>query len=265
MLDSQDDMPVINNYCLSPHRRPLNWWGILQASPTTPPTCSATAEASRSAQLGHYQHGCSGRRRMAAGLAQFIANRYDGSVKDDGNLDAVESGLQAAIMSLVSITGTTSVSKTLATPCVISVKAGLEPQLPPLYGAPPDYAWVNGDLILFEDRPEFGREFTSLRFHEGMLLEANATSERIAANLGSQKASNGLGLYLPSLWRTVFPGRGRGRERWRYNAFRVAGDRKLVLDGTLYSVAGGGLWKPFRRTGHPMGCRCRNEGCWSLG
>lgn len=30
---------------------------------------------------------------MTAGLAQFIANRYDGGVKDDGNLDAVESGL----------------------------------------------------------------------------------------------------------------------------------------------------------------------------
>ena len=27
---------------------------------------------------------------MTAGLAQFIANRYDGGVKDDGNLDAVD-------------------------------------------------------------------------------------------------------------------------------------------------------------------------------
>lgn len=34
---------------------------------------------------------------MAAGLAQLIANRYDGGVKDDGDLDAVETGLQAAI------------------------------------------------------------------------------------------------------------------------------------------------------------------------
>ena len=38
---------------------------------------------------------------MTAGLAQFIANRYDGGVKDDGDLDAVESGLQNAISALV--------------------------------------------------------------------------------------------------------------------------------------------------------------------
>ena len=38
---------------------------------------------------------------MAAGLAQFIAKRYDGGVKDDGDLDAVESGLQNAISALV--------------------------------------------------------------------------------------------------------------------------------------------------------------------
>ena len=34
---------------------------------------------------------------VAAGLAQFIANRYRGGVKDDGNLDAIEQGMAAAL------------------------------------------------------------------------------------------------------------------------------------------------------------------------
>lgn len=34
---------------------------------------------------------------IAAGLAQFIANRYRGGVKDDGNLDAIEQGMAAAL------------------------------------------------------------------------------------------------------------------------------------------------------------------------
>ena len=62
---------------------------------------------------------------MTAGLAQFIANRYDGGVKDDGNLDAVESGLQAAIMSLVS--GVTDLCQKRWRHLKQSVKAGLEP------------------------------------------------------------------------------------------------------------------------------------------
>ena len=89
---------------------------------------------------------------MTAGLAQFIANRYDGGVKDDGNLDAVESGLQAAIMSLVS--GVTDpLSKTLATLEAIRKSWIGAPRYHRSTVLPPDYAWVNGDLILFEDRP----------------------------------------------------------------------------------------------------------------
>ena len=134
---------------------------------------------------------------MTAGLAQFIANRYDGGVKDDGNLDAVESGLQAAIMSLVS--GVTDpLSKTLATLEAIRKSWIGAPRYHRSTVLPPDYAWVNGDLILFEDRPEFEEVYLAGGF-EGMLLEANATSEQIAANLGKfRKHPNGLGLYLPS-------------------------------------------------------------------
>ena len=134
---------------------------------------------------------------MTAGLAQFIANRYDGGVKDDGNLDAVESGLQAAIMSLVS--GVTDpLSKTLATLEAIRKSWIGAPRYHRSTALPPDYAWVNGDLIIFEDRPEFEEVYLAGGF-EGMLLEANATSEQIAANLGKfRKHPNGMGLYLPS-------------------------------------------------------------------
>ena len=140
---------------------------------------------------------------MAAGLAQFIANRYDGGVKDDGNLDAVESGLQAAIMSLVS--GVTDpLSKTLATLEAIRKSWIGAPRYHRSTVLPPDYAWVNGDLILFEDRPEFEEVYLAGGF-EGMLLEANATSEQIAANLGKfRKHPNGLGLYLPSCGEQFF-------------------------------------------------------------
>ncbi len=146
---------------------------------------------------------------MTAGLAQFIANRYDGGVKDDGNLDAVESGLQAAIMSLVS--GVTDpLSKTLATLEAIRKSWIGAPRYHRSTVLPPDYAWVNGDLILFEDRPEFEEVYLAGGF-EGMLLEANATSEQIAANLGKfRKHPNGLGLYLPSCGEQFFRAWGQG-------------------------------------------------------
>ena len=69
---------------------------------------------------------------------------------------------------------------------------------------PEGFAWVNGDLILFEDRPEFEEVYLAGGF-EGMLLEANATSGQIAANLGKfRKHPNGLGLYLPSCGEQFF-------------------------------------------------------------
>lgn len=75
---------------------------------------------------------------------------------------------------------------------------------------PENFAWVNGDLILFEDRPEFEEVYLAGGF-EGMLLEANATSEQIAANLGKfRKHPNGLGLYLPSCGEQFFRGWAQG-------------------------------------------------------
>lgn len=87
---------------------------------------------------------------------------------------------------------------------------------------PENFAWVNGDLILFEDRPEFEEVYLAGGF-EGMLLEANATSEQIAANLGKfRKHPNGLGLYLPScgdqFFRAWTSGAGREAGSWQGDA-----------------------------------------------
>ena len=205
---------------------------------------------------------------MTAGLAQFIANRYDGGVKDDGNLDAVESGLQAAIMSLVS--GVTDpLSKTLATLEAIRKSWIGAPRYHRSTVLPPDYAWVNGDLILFEDRPEFEEVYLAGGF-EGMLLEANATSEQIAANLGKfRKHPNGLGLYLPSCGEQFFrawTGGGDGLAgtynapglpeiEGHFDGCDLLGDSRadwsgaFIRDGTLYgnvtvTVSGVGIELP---------------------
>lgn len=87
---------------------------------------------------------------------------------------------------------------------------------------PENFAWVNGDLILFEDRPEFEEVYLAGGF-EGMLLEANATSEQIAANLGKfRKHPNRLGLYLPSCGEQFFRawtgGGGREAGSWQGDA-----------------------------------------------
>ena len=178
---------------------------------------------------------------MAAGLAQFIANRYDGGVKDDGNLDAVESGLQAAIMSLVS--GVTDpLAKTLATLEAIRKSWIGAPRYHRSTVLPPDYAWVNGDLILFEDRPEFEEVYLAGGF-EGMLLEANATSEQIAANLGKfRKHPNGLGLYLPSCGEQFFRAwTGSGEA----GSWQADTGRELTGDQTFTAAAEGWLAMGF--------------------
>ena len=103
---------------------------------------------------------------------------------------------------------------------------------------PENFAWVNGDLILFEDRPEFEEVYLAGGF-EGMLLEANATSEQIAANLGKfRKHPNGLGLYLPSCGEQFF-------RAWTLGAGREAGSwqadtgRELTGDQTFTAAAEG--------------------------
>ena len=109
---------------------------------------------------------------------------------------------------------------------------------------PENFAWVNGDLILFEDRPEFEEVYLAGGF-EGMLLEANATSEQIAANLGKfRKHPNGLGLYIPSCGEQFFrawTGAGGAGEWHRDEMRNVTGQvhpycvKLLGLGGAFYA------------------------------
>jgi len=218
-LDSQeDDMPVTNEILPFAPQATVALSEILSLAEYTADSQRLRGNQPGIARLELVNTVLKQTSHMTAGLAQFIANRYDGGVKDDGNLDAVESGLQAAIMSLVS--GVTDpLSKTLATLEAIRKSWIGAPRYHRSTVLPPDYAWVNGDLILFEDRPEFEEVYLAGGF-EGMLLEANATSEQIAANLGKfRKHPNGLGLYLPSCGEQFFRGwRPGAGEAGKYNA-----------------------------------------------
>lgn len=112
---------------------------------------------------------------------------------------------------------------------------------------PENFAWVNGDLVLFEDRPEFEEVYLAGGF-EGMLLEANATSEQIAANLGKfRKHPNGLGLYLPSCGEQFFRGWGQGTGHeagsWQGDAIRnLVGIIDDVHMGQIPSCQGAFSW-----------------------
>jgi hypothetical protein len=222
MLDSQeDDMPVTNEILPFAPQATVALSEILSLAEYTADSQRLRGNQPGIARLELVNTVLKQTSHMTAGLAQFIANRYDGGVKDDGNLDAVESGLQAAIMSLVS--GVTDpLSKTLATLEAIRKSWIGAPRYHRSTALPPDYAWVNGDLIIFEDRPEFEEVYLAGGF-EGMLLEANATSEQIAANLGKfRKHPNGLGLYLPScgdqFFRAWTGGGGREAGSWQGDA-----------------------------------------------
>ena len=227
-MDSQeDDMPVTNEILPFAPQATVALSEILSLAEYTADSQRLRGNQPGIARLELVNTVLKQTSHMTAGLAQFIANRYDGGVKDDGNLDAVESGLQAAIMSLVS--GVTDpLSKTLATLEAIRKSWIGAPRYHRSTVLPPDYAWVNGDLILFEDRPEFEEVYLAGGF-EGMLLEANATSEQIAANLGKfRKHPNGLGLYLPSCGEQFF------------RAWTGGGTAGAHHDAGLPNVTGGG-------------------------
>ena len=78
---------------------------------------------------------------------------------------------------------------------------------------PEGFAWVNGDLVLFEDWPEFAAVYNAGGF-SGMVLPYNADSATIAANLGKFRpnAANPTGLYLPSCGEQFFRGWTQGTE-----------------------------------------------------
>jgi hypothetical protein len=240
MLDSQeDDMPVTNEILPFAPQATVALSEILSLAEYTADSQRLRGNQPGIARLELVNTVLKQTSHMTAGLAQFIANRYDGGVKDDGNLDAVESGLQAAIMSLVS--GVTDpLSKTLATLEAIRKSWIGAPRYHRSTALPPDYAWVNGDLILFEDRPEFEEVYLAGGF-EGMLLEANATSEQIAANLGKfRKHPNGLGLYLPSCGDQFFRAWTGAGESGRYNA---PGLPELLGGFSAYTYDAGMPWQ----------------------
>lgn len=103
---------------------------------------------------------------------------------------------------------------------------------------PENFAWVNGDLILFGDRPEFEEVYLAGGF-KGMLLEANATSKQIAANLGKfRKHPNGLGLYLPSCGEQFFRAWTGGGSR-KAGSWQTDTGRELIGDQTFTAAASG--------------------------
>ena len=119
---------------------------------------------------------------------------------------------------------------------------------------PENFAWVNGDLILFEDRPEFEEVYLAGGF-EGMLLEANATSEQIAANLGKfRKHPNGLGLYLPSCGEQFFRAWGQGAgSAGGYNAPGLPEIEGSWSGWNIMSIAGGSPSGAFQANWAPNG------------
>lgn len=253
-MDSQeDDMPVTNEILPFAPQATVALSEILSLAEYTADSQRLRGNQPGIARLELVNTVLKQTSHMTAGLAQFIANRYDGGVKDDGNLDAVESGLQAAIMSLVS--GVTDpLSKTLATLEAIRKSWIGAPRYHRSTALPPDYAWVNGDLILFEDRPEFEEVYLAGGF-EGMLLEANATSEQIAANLGKfRKHPNGLGLYLPSCGDQFFRAWGQGAgNAGGYNAPGLPEIEGAWSGWNIMSIAGGGSSGAFQANWAPNG------------
>jgi hypothetical protein len=104
---------------------------------------------------------------------------------------------------------------------------------------PENFAWVNGDLVLFEDWPEFAAVYNAGGF-SGMVLPYDADSATIAANLGKFRpnAANPTGLYLPSCGEQFFRAwtSGAGREAGSYqgDAIReITGQTSLSRMGSL--------------------------------
>lgn len=103
---------------------------------------------------------------------------------------------------------------------------------------PEGFAWVNGDLVLFEDWPEFAAVYNAGGF-SGMVLPYNADSATIAANLGKFRpnAANPTGLYLPSCGEQFFRawtgGTGRDAGAWHRDEIRnITGSGTVaILDG----------------------------------
>ncbi|GAB7511421.1 hypothetical protein [Bilophila wadsworthia] len=112
---------------------------------------------------------------------------------------------------------------------------------------PEGFAWVNGDLVLFEDWPEFAAVYNAGGF-SGMVLPYDADSATIAANLGKFRpnAANPTGLYLPSCGEQFFRAWTGGSRA----AGSAQGDAMRRITGAFYafSSAADGVFS----TGEPL-------------
>lgn len=120
---------------------------------------------------------------------------------------------------------------------------------------PEGFAWVNGDLVLFEDWPEFAAVYNAGGF-SGMVLPYNADSATIAANLGKFRpnAANPTGLYLPSCGEQFFRAWGQGvGNAGGYNAPGLPEIEGAWSGWNIMSIAGGGPSGAFQANWAPNG------------
>ena len=120
---------------------------------------------------------------------------------------------------------------------------------------PEGFAWVNGDLVLFEDWPEFAAVYNAGGF-SGMVLPYNADSATIAANLGKFRpnAANPTGLYLPSCGEQFFRAWGQGAgNAGGYNAPGLPEIEGAWSGWNIMSIAGGGSSGAFQANWAPNG------------
>lgn len=105
---------------------------------------------------------------------------------------------------------------------------------------PENFAWVNGDLVLFEDWPEFAAVYNAGGF-SGMVLPYDADSATIAANLGKFRpnAANPTGLYLPSCGEQFFRGWTGAGSAGEYNAPGLPEIEGAWSGWNIMSIAGG--------------------------
>ena len=211
---------------------------------------------------------------MAAGMAQFLARRYAAGVKDDGDLDKIETALVSVIMGLlesrlpglatllqpglVMPDGTTLtvdkngvlsvIQKADAAVARLEVLRKLTIGAPKFHRStvlPDDHAWPDGSFIEFDDWPEFYEIYKQGGF-TGLVMPWNADAATQAANLGKFRpnAANPTGLYLPLHGGQFF-------RNWVLGAEREAGSwgrdeiRNITGSINIMRLAVGGAVGPF--------------------
>ena len=217
---------------------------------------------------------------MAAGMAQFLARRYAAGVKDDGDLDKIETALVSVIMGLlesrlpglatllqpglVMPDGTTLtvdkngvlsvIQKADAAVARLEVLRKLTIGAPKFHRStvlPADHAWPDGSFIEFDDWPEFGEVYEQGGF-TGLVMPWDADTEEQAANLGKYRpnSANPTGLYLPlhggQFFRAWALGAAEGAGAWHRDEIRNVEGHFGVFPsgGGGWFLYGDGAWRP---------------------